>query len=42
MRFDELMQKYGVTKEEDITNTQFNVSFRGGKPTFSVKSQTRK
>ncbi|MFL5340836.1 MAG: hypothetical protein ACJ8F7_11870 [Gemmataceae bacterium] len=38
----EYAKKYGVTKEEDIANTQFNVSFRGGKPTFSVKSQTRK
>ena len=35
-------KKYGVTKEEDITNTQFMVSFRGGKPVFAVKSQTRR
>jgi len=35
-------KKYGVTKEENITNTQFAVSFRNGKPVFSVKSQTRK
>ena len=35
-------KKYGVTKEENITNTQFAVSFRNGKPVFTVKSQTRK
>jgi len=38
----EYAAKYKVTKESDIKETQFNVSFRGGKPVFTVKAQTRR
>ena len=38
----EYAAKYKVTKESDIKETQFNVSFRAGKPQFTVKSQSRR
>jgi len=32
-------KKYGRTKEEDIKETEFNLSFRQGKPVFTVRRQ---